>query len=51
MAKMLILQRLRKTYVVIDDEWLAKPVGQPLSHQAREHVESTAGGGGHDDAR
>ena len=29
---------------VLDDEWLAKPLRQPLTHQARDNVWHAAGG-------
>ena len=35
---------------VLDDEWLAEPLRQPLTHQAREDVVRTAGGKADDDA-
>ena len=35
---------------VLDDEWLAEPLRQPLSHQAREDVGRAAGGKADDDA-
>src|SRR5258706_366755 len=28
---------------ILDEEWLAKPLGQPLTHQARHDVERAAG--------
>src|SRR5215472_18578364 len=38
------------TRSVLDDEWLAKPLRQPLAHQARDHVEIAASGKADDDA-
>ena len=35
---------------VLDDEWLAEPLRQPLTHQAREDVVRAAGGKADDDA-
>jgi hypothetical protein len=32
------------TRSVLDDEWLAKPFGQPLSYQAAEDIRPAAGG-------
>ena len=34
------------TRPVLDDEWLAKPLRQPLTDQAREDVGRAAGGNG-----
>src|SRR5262249_7121475 len=31
-----------RAWPVVDDEWLAKPLGQPLTHQARDDVIRTA---------
>ena len=38
------------TRPVLDDEWLAKPIGQPLPDQACENVRSAAGGLADDNA-